>query len=276
MSGVTLVPGQMLRYGGVTSTLKNILLSRNQTPAVTRQSFGEGPTYGSATQGRRREPGNIHVSPENDGTSGQQGRRKPTPIEDSHVIFGARRRSARHGDRQPFSPAKRATRFGPSSGAAPEERRAIVGSERTSPRRRAAATKDLSRGSVASTRDRVRDLQALGGPQWQNRSERSLAAEEKRQDDPRRRNSAVFVGHSGQVLSLAHRKDILFSAAADGTAKVSALLYPRITNSSRHPHLLPSSHCLDGNSKQDRALFTVPLPRCGDVRTCVLAGEHDL
>lgn len=67
-------------------------------------------------------------------------------------------------------------------------------------------------------RGRVRDLQSRGKPRSQKNS---VSADERRRAGPVTLTSTVFVGHSEQVLALAQHHDVLFSAAADGTAMVS-------------------------------------------------------
>lgn len=79
---------------------------------------------------------------------------------------------------------------------------------------------DAFRESVAMVRDRVRSLQSRGKPRIR---ENGLSADGRRRARPTPLSSAVFTGHSEQVLALAQHQDVMFSAAADGTAKVSAL-----------------------------------------------------
>lgn len=76
---------------------------------------------------------------------------------------------------------------------------------------------DIDRGSVDMVRDRVRGLQS----KEKARSRKNgSSADDRRRARPMPLSSAVFIGHSEQVLALAQHEDVLFSAAADGTAKV--------------------------------------------------------
>lgn len=191
-----------------------------------QRSFDGGNSLGSSPEGRRKSE-NVGVSTENSGQSSQRRRsRKPTPVEDVEKVSSVRRLSGSHRGRQLLSPTKKSAHSNPSKDAAPEGHRGNQlcsppdGDERSNAGRRSVAERDVFRESLATTRARVRDLQRRGGPQQQNNRRRQLAAAEKRKDDLRSQDSAVFIGHSEQILSLAHRKDILFSAAADGTAKV--------------------------------------------------------
>lgn len=78
----------------------------------------------------------------------------------------------------------------------------------------------VCRESVDMVRGRVRDLQS----REQYRSRKSgLSAGDHTKAGPTCLSSALFVGHSEQVLALAQHQDVMFSAAADGTAKVNAL-----------------------------------------------------
>ena len=77
------------------------------------------------------------------------------------------------------------------------------------------------RESVAKVRDRVRGLQSRGKPRIKENG--LLAGSSRRRARPMPLSSAVFTGHCEQVLALAQHQDVLFSAAADGTAKVTAL-----------------------------------------------------
>lgn len=79
---------------------------------------------------------------------------------------------------------------------------------------------DVYREPVAMVRDRVRDLQSRGKPRSQ---QNGLSVDDRGRVGPVFPSSAVFTGHSEQVLALAQHKDVMFSAAADGTAKVSVL-----------------------------------------------------
>lgn len=74
-----------------------------------------------------------------------------------------------------------------------------------------------SRGSIAEIRRRVRGLQALGGRASVENDPRSSAGGRRRSSV---QLSTVYAGHDGQVLALARHGALLFSAAADGTAKV--------------------------------------------------------
>eukprot|EP00903_Cladosiphon_okamuranus_P008391 g8067.t1 len=72
--------------------------------------------------------------------------------------------------------------------------------------------------SIAMVRGRVRDLQSREKP----RSQKSgLSADDNghTRGDPMSIYSGLFAGHSEQVLALAQHQDVMFSAAADGTAK---------------------------------------------------------
>lgn len=73
--------------------------------------------------------------------------------------------------------------------------------------------------SVVTVRERVRDLQTRGRPRSQERA-KMAPKDDSRKAGPRPKSSVVFIGHQEQLLALAYHEDILFSAAADGTAKV--------------------------------------------------------
>lgn len=84
------------------------------------------------------------------------------------------------------------------------------------------------REKVAAIRRRVRGLQDVGKgrqpgvtPPASGHGQKNSTRD--RRTNPGSRSSTVFTGHEGQILALAHHEDILFSAAADGTAKVSPI-----------------------------------------------------
>lgn len=90
------------------------------------------------------------------------------------------------------------------------------------------------RENVAAIRRRVRGLQGVGKgrqagvtPPASGHAENSSTRD--RRIDPGSRSSTVFTGHEGQILALAHHEDILFSAAADGTAKVTSINLADVT-----------------------------------------------
>lgn len=74
---------------------------------------------------------------------------------------------------------------------------------------------------IDTVRGRVRDLQSRGKPR---NKENGSSADSRGRAGPISLSSAVFVGHGEQVLALAQQQDVMFSASADGTAKVSVLV----------------------------------------------------
>ncbi|CAM9520225.1 unnamed protein product [Scytosiphon promiscuus] len=184
--------------------------------AIVRQSFEGDNRNTSSTEGDRRDP--------EDARNPLDKRRQSTPmaVEGVGKVNGGGRTLGSHHRHQLSSPTKKTARFRPSLDRIPADPRAnqrsdpLVANERSNTVRRGSAPRDVPDESVSATRARVRDLQARGGLSQRSAGVRSLRAAEARKGDS---DSAVFVGHSEQVLSLAHRKDILFSAAADGTAK---------------------------------------------------------
>ncbi len=85
--------------------------------------------------------------------------------------------------------------------------------------------------SLLTIRGRVRDLQSRGRPRNQDREKMQPHDDSRTAGPPR--SSVVFIGHHEQLLALAFYKDILFSASADGTAKVRCSLVLETASSSR-------------------------------------------
>ena len=96
-----------------------------------------------------------------------------------------------------------------------------------------AVREDDSRESVAAIRHRVRSLQAQEGVRMCSagrKDEDKKSLEAGNHAKPILGTSQVLTGHEGQVLSLVLHEDIIFSAAADGAAKVSHCLTESITH----------------------------------------------
>jgi len=91
--------------------------------------------------------------------------------------------------------------------------------------------------SVVAVRGRVRDLQSRGRPRSQER-EKMLPKEDSGRPVPMPTSSVVLIGHHEQLLALAFDKDILFSAAADGTAKVRVLFFLTAKSSITPAHIV--------------------------------------
>lgn len=136
------------------------------------------------------------------------------------------------GERASFSPTDRSSGFGSKSDASPHRPRRNdhrspreMGGQRPYAGRATVEQEGVPLETVAAMRGRVRNMQARGRPRRQERVGRMPPADSRRGGgDPRLRSSALFIGHSEQVLALARREDILFSASADGTAKVKSIL----------------------------------------------------
>ena len=92
--------------------------------------------------------------------------------------------------------------------------------------------------SIMTVRERVRDLQSRGQPRSRENGTTAPPTKGSKRVGVNPRSSVVFTGHHEQLLALAYHKDILFSAAADGTAKVSVLLVLTFTCSTAAAHTI--------------------------------------
>lgn len=90
------------------------------------------------------------------------------------------------------------------------------------------ATGDHKRENVAAMRRRVRSLQDVGEGRQSGKTPASRHHEASSMIDRRAnsesQSSTLFTGHEEQILALTRHGNILFSAAADGTAKVSPVV----------------------------------------------------
>ncbi|CAB1098754.1 unnamed protein product [Ectocarpus sp. CCAP 1310/34] len=188
---------------------------------VARQSERSGEVEPAAA-GRWR---GAHFSKAEHNPREQQHRNTTTTGIGSAPDASSRQRG---GERASFSPTGRSSVFGSESDASPPRPRR---NDHRSPRemggqRPYAERETVEQGGaplepVAAMRSRVRDMQARGRPRRKERGGRMPPADSRRGEGDPRLRSSVFIGHSKQVLALARREDILFSASADGTAKVN-------------------------------------------------------
>ncbi|CAM9412333.1 unnamed protein product [Ectocarpus sp. 12 AP-2014] len=194
--------------------------SSTTEPTVARRSERPGEVEPAAA-GRWRD---FHFSKAKHNPPEQQHRDATTKGIGSAPDASSRQRG---GERASFSPTDRSSVFESKSDASPPRPRRNnhrspreMGGQRPYAGRETVEQEGAPLESVAAMRGRVRDMQARGRPRRKERGGRMPPADSRRgEGDPRLRSSAVFIGHSEQVLALARREDILFSASADGTAK---------------------------------------------------------
>lgn len=208
-------------------------LSRSQpaeTAAVSKPSE-RGRKTGPATRGGGREGTNAYFSVEQTDTSGKQRRSAPTTGQGPHRVVDGRRSLRTQDGGAPSPPTKSTARVGPNLKAFPGARSNNLN---TRPQRahagrgeveRQKPSREPSAETAATVRGRVRDLQISPGRPRRQESPGRLSTRDNctAGGDQRFKASAVFLGHTEQVLALARHKDILFSAAVDGTAKVNTL-----------------------------------------------------
>ncbi|CAM9459645.1 unnamed protein product [Ectocarpus sp. 6 AP-2014] len=191
--------------------------TKETTVAQRSERLGE---VEPATAGRWR---GVHISKATHNLPEQQRRDTTTGI-GSAPDASSRQRG---GERASLSPTDRSSGFGSKSDASPARPRRNehrspqeMGGQRPYAGRETVEHEGAPLESVAAMRGRVRDMQARRRPRRQERGGRMPPADSRRgEGDPKLRSSAVFIGHSEQVLALARCEDILFSASADGTAK---------------------------------------------------------
>lgn len=176
--------------------------SSPQTATTVPQRSETGRKVRSATGERRREGANAYLSTNQNNLPGKQRRDQPARSGQTH-----------NNDQMP--------------------RRKVTGEGKYAADKREGVQDDGHREPVVTVRDHVRDLQSRDNRRSQ---ENGLSADGRKRVDPVSLSSAVFIGHSEQVLALAQHKDVMFSAAADGTAKVSVLVsLPEKHFTLRHP-----------------------------------------
>lgn len=202
--------------------------------AVKSQRSERGRTTGSATGGGGRERTSAHFSTEEMNTSGEQRWCAPTTGQGLRRVVNGRRASSTQDGDALSPPIKSVARVGPNSDAFSGTRsnNRIIGTEQSYAGRGKVGQREHSRGTsremIATVRGSVRDLQTSRDRPRRQEIQEGLSARNNSSGggDPSLRSSAVFLGHTEQVLALARHKDILFSAAADGTAKVARFSFP--------------------------------------------------